>query len=518
MSHKNRRQFLRQSTAMATISSAGAWLANMSAIQQASAATATASDYKALVCIFMNDGNDGHNTVVPTDATSWRCYSATRDPQVMAQLNGTTAPAGTTSIALDKATLLSINHLNKKSLNTGRTFGLHPQLKKIQQLYAQASVAIVANIGPLIQPTTKVDLWDESFAIPKKLFSHNDQASTWQSFGAEGTAGGWGGLFTDKLASRNVNATFSSVGVDVTPVWLTGKTTQAYAMGSNGYEVMGGSSGQLFGSPTLFQALRTAATSSTRNDVLVSDYLQVANRALSSEAALKQSMPSQFMAPWGTAGVNSAAADPLLKYTDPKDGKSYLNPLAQQLQVVARTIAARNNSAMGARRQVFMVNLGGFDTHNDQLAQQASQLAKIDHAVDYFVKCLAAMPGGDMRSQVTTFTASEFGRALVNNGDGSDHGWGNHQFVIGGAVKGAEIYGRYPQFMAFDGEGGFFSNQLMDNGGALLPEISVDQLAYTLGKWMGVSEVDLVGATPGTGIAPNIGNFSVADRDLGFMV
>jgi uncharacterized protein (DUF1501 family) len=512
----DRRQFLRQSAITAAAGTSGAWLANLSALTQATAQSTTATDYKALVCIFLSGGNDSHNTVVPTDATSWRCYTAARDPKVLAQLNGTAVPTNVTSIALDAASLLKIGHLNSKGLNTGRTFGLHPQLKRVQALYTGGSAAILANVGPLVQPTSKIDLLDPSYEIPAKLYSHNDQSSTWQSFGPEGVTGGWGGLMMDRLASRNTNATFSAMGINFPAVWLSGQKVTPYLLGTGGFHVMGGDSAALTGNPSLFKAVRTAATLSTAQDSLVVDYLRTANRALDSEAALTQNLPAAAVAPWGTLGTTSAN-DPLLQFTEPADGKAYLNPLAQQLQVVARMIAARNGSAIGARRQVFMVSMGGFDTHSGQMGTHASLMAKLDHAVDYFQKCLTSMPGGDLRQQVTTFTASEFGRKLVNNGDGSDHGWGAHHFVIGGAVKGGEVYGKYPQFMAFDGEGGFFSDQLLE-GGALLPGQSVDQLVYTLGKWMGVAEVDLVGATPGTGIAPNIGNFEATERDIGFMV
>ncbi len=516
MKHPHRRHFLQQAAKATALGTSGAWLTNLASVQQAAAQTAS-TDYKALVCVFLAGGNDGHNTVIPIDTTSWRCYSATRDPKVMAQVNGTTPADNTTSIALSQASLLKINHLNTKGLNTGRSFALHPQLKRIQQLYTQGNGAIVANIGPLIQPTTKVDLFDQTFEVPRKLYSHNDQTSTWQSFGPEGMTGGWGGRLMDSLASRNVNPTFSSIGVNATSVWLNGQQVMPYLLGTGGFHVMGGSGGAVFGSAALFKAVRTAASTSSREDVLVKDYARTTRRALDSETALSQGLPLQNQVPWGTASASSSTTDPLLQYTEPADGKTYLNPLAAQLQVVARMIAARNAGAIGASRQVFMVTLGGFDTHSDQLRQHASQLAKLDHAIDYFQKCLTQMPGGDMRSQVTTFTASEFGRALVNNGDGSDHGWGGHHFVFGGAVKGGEVYGKYPQFMAFDGDGEFFSDQLL-RGGVLLPGLSVDQLVYTLGKWMGVSESALVGATPGTGLAPHIANFEAASRNIGFMV
>lgn len=493
----------------------GAWLTSLSALQSASAQSTGTSDYKALVCIFLAGGNDAHNTVIPVDATSWRCYSASRDPKVMAQVSGIALPDDLTSIALTQSSLLPISHLNGKGLNTGRSFALHPQLKRIQALYAQSSAAIVANVGPLVQPTTKVDLLDESFALPRKLYSHNDQVSTWQSFETEGSTAGWGGRLMDKLANRNTNTTFSSVGVDNTAVWLNGVNVMPYMIGSGGYQVMGGRTGTVFGSDAIFKAVRSAASMSPKLDLIGNDYAHMANRAMDSENVLKQALPEASVSPWGTPGT-TPKNDPLLFYTNPNDGTSQFNSLASQLQVVARMIAARSNSGIGANRQVFMVSLGGFDTHSDLLRQHGNLMAKLDHAVDYFQKCLTQMPGGDMRNQVTTFTASEFGRALVNNGDGCDHGWGGHHFVIGGAVKGGDVYGRFPQFMAFDSEGEYFSDQLL-KGGVLLPEISVDQLVYTLGKWMGVAESDLIGATPGTGITPHIGNFEATDRDIGFM-
>lgn len=515
MTNMQRRQFLQRTSAAAALAGTGsAWLANLAAMTQASAQSANA-DYKALVCLFLAGGNDAHNTVIPIDATSWRCYSATRDPAVLAQVSGITPPDNITSIALPQSALLPIGHLNARKLNTGRSFALHPQLKRIQQLYNQASAAIVANIGPLIQPTTKIDLLDDTFALPRKLYSHNDQASTWQSFGPEGDTGGWGGLLMDSLQSGNTNPTFSAVGVDSASVWLNGRTVMPYLMASGGFQVMGGASASVFGSSALYQTLRNVAATNQGADLLASDYARVASRALSAEAALSGSLPPASQAPWGTPG-KAPQADPLLYYTNPNDGSSQLNPLALQLQVIARTISARSASGVGARRQVFMATLGGFDQHSDLLRQHGNLMARLDHAVDYFQRCLAQMPGGDLRSQVTTFTASEFGRALVNNGDGCDHGWGGHQFVFGGAVKGGDVYGRFPQFMAFDGDGEFFSDQLL-RGGVLLPEVSVDQLVYTLGKWMGVPETDLIGTSPGTGIAPHIQNFEAIDRDIGFM-
>ena len=280
-------------------------------------------------------------------------------------------------------------------------------------------------------------------------------------------------------------------------------------LGTGGFHMLGGDSGQVFGSTTLYSAVRAVAAHADRVDVLTSDYVAVAQHALAVESVLAKGLPSAFIGPWGTPGAGASAADPLLRYSEPSDGSTQLNGLALQLQVVARMIAARQRSGIGARRQIFMVTLGGFDNHSDLLRQHGSLMARLDHAIAYFQNCLASMPDGDLRDQVTTFTASEFGRTLMNNGDGADHGWGGHHFVVGGGVKGGEVYGRFPQFMAFDGNGEFFSDQLL-KGGVLLPGLSVDHLAFTLGKWLGVGEADLLSWLP------YIGAFESASHDIGF--
>ncbi|MEY4764520.1 MAG: hypothetical protein RI907_1193 [Pseudomonadota bacterium] len=506
-----RRDFLRHGAALGGLA-ATPWGLNLAHLGQAVAQTTT-SDYKALVCIFLSGGNDAHNTVIPTDAVSWRCYQGTRDPALRAALAQTQADAtaSTSSLALPQSSLLGITHANKAGLNTGRTFALNPQLKQIKQIYASGKAAIVANVGPLIRPTAKYEALTPSFPLPAKLYSHNDQTSTWQSFQTEGATGGWGGRFMDSLGVSNGNGMFSAVGVGAPAVWLAGNAVIPYQIGNAGVFTLGGETGSILGSAALYQGVRTAAGLAASNDPFAQDYARVINRAISAETILKAALPASSMAPWGTAGVTAQATDPLLKYTNPNTQVSAFNPLAAQLQLVARMIAARNDSRIGAKRQVFMVQLGGFDTHSNQMTQHADLLAKLDHAIGYFYNVLGNMPGSvNMRSQVTTFTASEFGRALLNNGDGTDHGWGGHHFVIGDAVKGADVYGAYPDFRAFDGEGDFYSQDLLA-GGILLPQISLDQYVYTLGRWMGVADVNLKAS------CPNLANFDASSHNIGFL-
>lgn len=504
--HHSRRDFLRHAAGWGSLASVPMAF-NLSQVREASAQS-TSTDYKALVCIFLAGGNDAHNTVLPTDSHSWDVYAATRDPALR---TGSSTGNAAQSLALPRSSVLDIPNANKAGLNTGRTFGLHPQLKQIKSLYSSGKAAILANVGPLIAPMDKGDYVLNLVEKPRKLMSHNDQTSTWQTFQPEGSARGWGGLLMDQLYSQNTNKLLSAIAVGQPSVWLAGNAVLPYQLGSTAVYNMGGDSGAILGSSALYQAVRKVSGTADANDPFASDYAQVVSRALSSQGTLKATLPSALMAPWGTPSAGTQYNDPLLKYTTPLTGASIFNPLAAQLQMVARLIASRNNSAIGTRRQVFTVTLSGFDTHSNQMPTHADLLARLDHAVGYFYNLLGSMPDGlNMRSQVTTFTASEFGRALLSNGDGTDHGWGGHHFVIGDAVKGADVYGTYPLFLGTDGLGEFFSQDMI-RGGSLVPTTALDQYVYTLGRWMGVADANL------KAICPNLPNFDPATYNLGFM-
>ncbi len=212
-------------------------------------------------------------------------------------------------------------------------------------------------------------------------------------------------------------------------------------------------------------------------------------RSVSAESVLTTALPSANDALFGPSSR--------LSYTN-LNGSQVYNPLAQQLQVVARTIAAR--STLGMRRQIFYVSWGGFDTHDTQNSRHADLLLRLDHAMAYFNDVLQSM---GMRDQVLTFTSSEFGRSFTSNGDGTDHGWGGHQFVMGGGLKGAQLYGQMPVLARRN-----LSNNSFDDSthqiasGVLIPTTSVDQLAYSVGRWMGVSHSHLAG------VLPNLSNFN----------
>lgn len=513
---------------------------NLSALTQASAQS-TGSGYKALVCIFLAGGNDAFNTVLATDTDSWSAYThhrLTSDGSAYIALPAAGVapdPSAPRSSPNFLGGVLPISHAGR-AVHAGRQFALHPALVKTQQMYQAGRVGIIANIGPLTRPTTKSDYTDAAASKPVKLFSHNDQQSTWQTFHPEGTGQGWGGLMGDALMGGNAinrNATdadliqhlLTCMSPGTGGPWLAGAQVLPYQSSLSAILGLGNASG-IYGSLALQSAVATmmgkldenGETPVSSESLFAQDHQAVVRRALQANALLSSKLGTQGMAPWGTAPADgstySAGSDALLQYTSPADGTLKTNNLALQLQMVARLIDLNRTASLGMTRQFFMVNLGSFDTHDDQIANHAERLAQLDHALDYFDKVLSAMPSlGDARSQVTTFTASDFGRTFTSNGDGTDHGWGAHHFVMGGSVIGTEVYGTFPTYSAADAEGNFSSADQIQNG-ILIPTTSVDHLAYTLGRWMGVAASLLV-KSDGSGILPNLQAFPSSGHDLG---
>jgi len=479
MTHKpdaSRRHFLRAASLMSLVGTASAPFA-LNLLTMGAAAAQTAGDYKAIVCLFLAGGNDHANTVLATDPGSWSSYTSVR----------TTNEAG--SIALPAVGMQGgVLPIVPNTVQPGREFALHPSLAPLKELFDSGRAAVVANVGPLVMPTTKEQYKARSVPLPPKLFSHNDQQSLWQSSRPEGARFGWGGRMGDLLASMNGNATFTSISAAGNAVFLAGQRINQYQVNASGAVPIGGVNGTLFGAPAGSNSLQAILTGS-RSNVFEQDHASIVKRSIDAQGVL-----STAMAPAGAAGVPNPT-----QYTNPNTGALANNPLAVQLQTVARVIAGR--SGLGAQRQIFFVSMGGFDTHDFEKANHADLMAKLAHAMTYFDTTLATLGGADLRKQVTLFTASDFGRTFTSNGDGTDHGWGSHHFVMGGAVKGKDIYGTFPVTGL---------NHAEDVGsGSLLPAISVDQYAATLAKWFGLSDGQIAD------VFPNIGNFST--RDLGFM-
>jgi uncharacterized protein (DUF1501 family) len=499
----SRREFLRRASALSLAGSAAPFALNLAGI--GSAAAQTTATYKALVCVFLYGGNDAYNMVLPTDTASWNNYITVRnqapDP-ISLRAPGTVAVASAAVGSPDRlGGVLSITPRRPQ----GRSFALHPSMSGVRDLFAAGRLGIVSNVGPLVRPTSKLQYKDTTFPKPAKLFSHNDQQSTWQAYAPEGATAGWGGRMADLLASNNASTTFTAISASGNAVWLAGRTILQYQVSTGGAIRIGGSGNSLFGSTIAFDKLRAVMTGVRSSHLMQRDHASVVSRSIAAESSLTAALPPATIAPYGTAGLPSGTADPLLQYDSPITGAKAVNPLAQQLQIVARIIGAR--TALGVKRQVFFVSLGGFDTHDAQNRSQADNMAKLSQGLKYFDATLGAM---GVAPDVTTFTASDFGRTFTSNGDGTDHGWGSHHLVMGGAVHGGDLYGNFPAYGLPDGKGDFTSPNQIANG-AMLPEVSVDQYAATLGRWFGVSDTQLLD------LFPNLSQFDIGVRNLGFL-
>lgn len=449
-----RREFLRRSAQLGIAGAAAPWALNLAAIGEAAAAT-TNGDYKALVCVFLYGGNDYGNTLVPYDAVSHAAYSQIRQ---------------TLATPRDSLAATALNPLT--ALPDARQMALAPQLAPIKPLFDQGKLAVMLNVGTLIQPITLAQYKAGNVPLPPKLFSHNDQQSFWQSSRPEGATSGWGGRIGDLFLSANGTSTFTCINLSGNAVYMSGQTAVQYQVGAAGPVALRGTSSNLYGSAACSAALKTLIGANSSH-LLENEHSVVVRRALDANSQLTSAL----------AGLPALAT--------PFDSN---NSLATQLQMVAKLIAAR--SRLGNSRQVFFVSIGGFDLHDNLLTQHPTLLGNVGNALSSFY---AATEELGVANSVTTFTASDFGRTLTSNGDGSDHGWGSHHLVMGGAVQGQRFYGTLPAVSV---------NGPDDVGqGRLLPTTGVDQLAATLASWMGVSDSEM------PLVVPNIGNYSL--RNLG---
>ena len=451
----SRREFLKRASAVSMTGVAAPWALNLAAMGEAAAAAAT--DYKALVCVFLYGGNDYANTVVPYDMASHAAYTSQR-----------------AAIAIDRASLSGTVLNPTTALPSGRQYALAPELAPLVPLFDAGKMAVMLNVGTLVQPTTKLQFTNKSAPLPPKLFSHNDQQSVWQSSAPEGSTSGWGGRMGDLFAAGNGNATFTCVSVAGNAVFLSGQAAVQYQVSAGGSVPLAALKTPLFGSQACSDALRRLVTAPSTH-LFEAEHARVMKRSIEADVELTAALAGA--APLRTVFPTSSA-------------------LSAQLTMVARMISAR--TALTAKRQVFFVSIGGFDTHDNILTDHPVLMATVGQALAAFHSATVELGVAD---SVTTFTASDFGRTLTTDGDGSDHGWGSMHFVLGGAVKGKAFYGAAPVIA---------NNGPDDVGqGRLLPSMAVDQFASTLANWFGVS------ATDSASVLPNIGNYSV--RDVGFM-
>lgn len=492
--NSSRREFLRRATALSAMGAGAPMALNLACLGTAAAQTAT--DYKAIVCVFLNGGNDAVNTVLATDSPSWTRYSALRrqsSTTIGLMPPGTARNPGAPGTNQKLGGVLPIIPLTAQ---TGRSFALHPAMTGMRDLFLARRLAVVANVGPLIAPTTKDQFYNRTVPLPPRLQSHNDQQSIWQSFSPEGSSAGWGGRMGDVTAGLNGSRRIlTCISTSQSAIFLAGRNTLPYQIDTDGAIQIGWD--WLFGAPTATQLIEQVTTAN-RTHLLERDQASVFARSISTERDLRTALPGKDV-------VGGSAA---VQYAHPVTGALSTNRLAEQLQMVARIMSAQ--SALGVRRQVFFVSIGGWDFHSGQNDSQANQLARVSHAMSYFDQTLRTLPTGDLSASVTTFTASDFGRTIHSNGDGTDHGWGSHHFVMGGAVKGGDIYGEFPVIGVSDKKTGYDNPDEVDR--SFLPKISVDQYAATIARWFGLADPDLLS------VFPNLKNFAGPAQNLGFML
>jgi len=438
---------------LACCSAAGASLVSgLSKLGLVSALAQGTTDYKALVCIFMFGGNDSNNMLVPTDSRYTQYLQAR------------------SVLALPQSQLLPLQ-MNGQSI-----YGLHPSMPEMQGYFnSQKSLAIIANVGTLVQPTTQATY--RAFQnLPENLFSHSDQQDQWQSAQLAGIpVSGWAGKVADNVQTLNAAAQFPPIlSISGSPVFCTGISTRPFSMdpgqppGLDGFDPSAASQARYAATQQLLTfdsglSMVQAANSVTGQAV---KFAQVLSDALKNIPPLQTLFPGSY--------------------------------LGQQLQQVAQVISAR--SALGVQRQIFFCAVGGFDTHADQLPQQVQLLSDVSKSMSSFYQATQEL---GVANQVTTFSLSEFSRTLEpGSSGGSDHAWGAHQLILGGAVKGNAIYGTFPT-LALGGPND------ADQNGRWIPTTALDQYAATLATWFGVSAANL------PSIFPNLVNFSTGN--LGFL-
>jgi uncharacterized protein (DUF1501 family) len=467
-----RRAFLRRTGQLALAGTAAPLAVNLATIGELAAQTA--SDYKALVCVFLYGGNDHMNTVVPYDEARHATYARVRGP-----------------LAIARAAMAATELNPTTPLADGSRFALAPEMAELAALFNSGRMAVQLNVGPLVVPLTRAQYFDRSSPQPPKLFSHNDQQSVWQSKEAEGSTRGWGGGIGDTVLAANGQSLFTCISVAGNAVFLAGQNALQYQCSTAGAVAVEALRGSPWGH-FLFEAsqrpLFEQLLRQSHPHPLTNEYNRVVARSLDAEQR-----------------VTSALNPVQLRTVFPAG-----NELGSQLKVVARLIGAR--SALGVKRQVFMVSLGGFDVHDGMASRQPVLLRKVSQAMGAFDAALTEL---GVQNQVTTFTASDFGRAFTINGDGTDHGWGGHHFIMGGAVKGKAFYGTPPPLSTTQSSAP--EDQWHVGQGRLLPSTSVDQYAATMAKWFGLSTEQQLAVLPNLrnfGAGANVAGYPI---DVGFM-
>ncbi len=418
-------------------------------------------DYKALVCILLAGGNDSYNMLVPRTGTAYTDYAAARS-----------------NLALISGDLLPLNYTDGQ----GRQFGVHPAMPEVQSLFNNNKLAFLTNVGTLVEPATKTQVLNKTVPLPKGLLSHADQIQQWQtSIPQSREARGWGGRMADVINSQNAGANISmSISLGGTNVFQAGQNTTEFAITNRG----NGSVGiHVYDSPAFYDQIIKSGVDSLLN----MQYQDIFRQTYASKVNDAQGQHEEFSTAIG--GVAPFAT------------QFSQNPVSQDMQMIAKTIAARD--VLNMKRQTFFVIFGGWDHHDEVLNNQQAMLGVVSSALGEFQAAMEELGTADC---VTTFTISDFARTLTSNGNGSDHAWGGNVMVMGDDVNGGTIYGDYPTLA-------LGSNQDVGDG-VIIPGISTDEYFAEMAQWMGVSNSDM------PYLLPNLGNFYTVgspNPPVGFM-
>lgn len=490
-----RRDFIRTASCAAV----GTWALKSTIrdlrLMNAAMAFDTPSDYKALVCIFLGGGNDSNNWIVPTDTTTYGAYSAIRG-----------------NLAIPSANLLPLysSGTTPYADADNHTYGFHPSCGSLQTLFGEDKLAVVMNTGTLVRPTTRAQYTGSNgrFYQPPQLFSHSDQVTQWQtSIPDQPPTTGWGGRIADLCDGiANPSSTISmNISLNGANTFEIGNLVSQYHVSTGGAVLLSGNT--MAGTGNIRGRALAEILNQSHVNLQRTAYAGVMKNAIAVGELLNTNIAGTVEAPTGPWTWNTPFPTTI-------PGTTTTSTLSAQLKMIARLIAAR--SAFGVKRQIFFCSVGGYDTHTSQVLVNGVDdpvntngahyrlLAEINASVFAFQRAMEQLqtatnplPAGS----VTAFTASDFSRTLPTNSQGSDHGWGAHHIIVGGAVKGGQTYGKLPVF-AINGPN--------DTGlGRWIPTYAVDQYSATLAKWFGLSESEI--AT----VFPNLARFPTSD--LGFM-
>ncbi len=457
--HISRRKFLGQascaSLGMTTMLSTLINLKSMNAAAISNSSVALGGDYKALVCFLFSGGKDSFNMLIPTNQSAYQEYSQVRS-----------------NLAIPYNQILALNNVD---------YGVHPSMPEVQNMYNQGKLAFISNIGTLVEPVTKEQVWNDESKLPLGLFSHSDQIRQWQTaLPQERSAVGWGGKIADLIGDTNSNENISmNISMNGGNMFQTGAKSIPYTM--DPWEGANGING--YNEDWIFNEMRKQSIDNMVDkqyaDVFKQTYVDVIR--VSRDAYLQISEQLETLSPFTT------------QFSE--------NDISQSMHMVAKMIALRES--LGMKRQIFFVEYDGWDHHDEVLDSQYSMLSVVSKAMGEFNQVMEEMQLSDC---VTTFTVSEFGRTLTSNGNGTDHGWGGNVMVSGGAVNGGRIFGDYP-ILGLESE-------LEIGGGVYIPTTSTDVYFAELAMWLGVAATDL------TTLFPNLGNFySIGSQTppLGFL-